>query len=248
MTSPSPATKQTTSPDHPGPEQRARARQIRTLFGAIAGPYDTFNHIFSLGQDYLWRRRLRRLTLARKPQLILDLATGSGDVAIGLEKDGARVIGSDFCLPMLEKARQKGAPPLACADALHMPFPDGCCDAITIAFGFRNLTDRPAALAEMKRLLQPGGWLHILEFSKPGLLMRPFYHIHLGFIMPLATGALTGQGNAYQYLNDSVRAFPDQKTLASMLEGSGMENVRWENLTFGIVAIHSAQKPQAVRP
>lgn len=220
----------------------SRSEAIQKMFGLISGKYDFFNHFFSLGFDLWWRRCLISETLKYRPEYILDLATGSGDVALAFQSKGVKVMGADFCVPMLELARKKGVLELKKANALNLPFADHSFNAVTIAFGFRNFTDLPRALAEIYRVLKPEGYLHILEFSHPYWWLRPFYYIYLKYIMPLLTQFFTGQGDAYSYLNDSIRGFLQQEELCTMLEKSGFKNPYFKNINFGIVALHSARK------
>jgi demethylmenaquinone methyltransferase/2-methoxy-6-polyprenyl-1,4-benzoquinol methylase len=223
----------------------SKAADIQSMFARISGRYDLFNRVFSGGTDLWWRHRLVRSVLDRQPGLVLDLATGSGDVALALQNRGLRVIGADFCPPMLELAARKGVRELVAADALQLPFPDATFDAVTIAFGFRNLVDRDLGLREMLRVVKPGGSLHILEFSHPHRLIRNLYFWYLETIMPRIVSWATGQGRAYDYLCESIRLFPDQKTLETMISAAGWDRVGHEDLTFGIVALHTGTKPTA---
>jgi demethylmenaquinone methyltransferase/2-methoxy-6-polyprenyl-1,4-benzoquinol methylase len=179
-----------------------RPEGVQALFGQIAGCYDLFNHLFSLGLDYTWRWRLVRCLechVSRAPDArVLDLATGSGDVALALQRRGWNVIGADFCAPLLQKAKAKGVKELAEADAHHLPFEAGSFDAVTIAFGFRNFQDRGRALEEIGRVLKPGGWLFILEFSQPYSWFRPLYRFHTRHLMPGVAGLFHRRGSAYR--------------------------------------------------
>lgn len=222
-----------------------RARAIQQLFARISQPYDACNHLFSLGLDLWWRHHfVTRLVRPKPGQRILDLATGSGDVALALLRAGAHVIGADFCRPMLERARAKGVPDLVVADGLNLPFRDASFDTVTIAFGFRNFTDHPRGLKEMFRVLRPGGLLAILEFSQPHLWLRPFHHLYLHHIIPSVTALLARERHAYLHLATSVSAFPDQAGLAHLISQSGFTDVRWHNYTFGIAAAHLAHRPK----
>lgn len=221
-----------------------RARSIQHLFSRISQPYDCLNHVFSLGIDLWWRHHfVSRLVQPVPGERILDLATGSGDVAVALARRGACVVGVDFCLPMLNRARTKGVARLVAADGLHLPFGDKTFDAVTIAFGFRNFTDRPRGLREMLRVLRPGGRLAILEFSQPRRWLRPFYRFYLEQVMPRATALLAGERSAYEHLGNTVREFPDQTALAEMIRAEGFEDVKWRDYTFGIAAAHLAWRP-----
>ncbi len=219
----------------------ARARSIQSLFSRISRPYDAFNHFFSLGIDVWWRHHFVTHVVQPRPgELVLDLATGSGDVALAMARRGARVVGADFCVPMLRRAQAKGVARLVAADGLQLPFPNGVFDAVTIAFGFRNFTDRARGLREMHRVLRPGGRLAILEFSQPRLWLRPFYRFYLNQVMPRATAILAGERSAYEHLAETVGAFPDQAALAEMIRTEGFQDVVWQDYTFGIAAAHLA--------
>jgi demethylmenaquinone methyltransferase/2-methoxy-6-polyprenyl-1,4-benzoquinol methylase len=217
---------------------------IAAMFGRVAPRYDLLNHVLCGGTDLYWRWRLARAVRDQKPARTLDLATGSGDVLLGLRRHralGAYAAGADFCLPMLQRARAKGAPNLLVADGLRLPFPDATHDAVTIAFGLRNFADRPAGLREMRRLLRPGGRAYILEFSHPAPLLAPLYFWYLRAVMPRYARLFTPEKGAYQYLGESITAFPTQPQLADMLRTAGFRHVTWHNLTCGIVALHIAE-------
>jgi demethylmenaquinone methyltransferase / 2-methoxy-6-polyprenyl-1,4-benzoquinol methylase len=207
-----------------------------------------------MGIDVYWRFCLVGAVKKHNPKEILDLATGSGDVAFALKRGlqpETRVLGVDFCLPMIEEADIKLAahPGLSRGlefrqgDALALALQDSSFDAVTIAFGFRNMQDRALCLAEIRRVLRPGGWLFILEFSKPWRFMRPLYDFHLRHFVPVVAGWLTGDRSAYDYLCGSIEAFPDRTTLSHEIRAGGFEEVSSDALSTGIVAIHSARKP-----
>jgi demethylmenaquinone methyltransferase/2-methoxy-6-polyprenyl-1,4-benzoquinol methylase len=217
---------------------------ISAMFGRVAPRYDLLNHVLCGGTDLYWRRRLMRAVRSQRPARVLDLATGSGDVLLTLRRHGAytaHAAGADFCLPMLRRAKAKGAPNLLAGDALRLPFPDAAYDAVTIAFGLRNLADRPAGLREMRRILRAGGRAYILEFSHPLGWLAPLYFWYLRVVMPKYARLFTPERGAYEYLGESIRAFPRQPELAAMLRDAGFRDVRWTNLTFGIVALHIAE-------
>jgi demethylmenaquinone methyltransferase / 2-methoxy-6-polyprenyl-1,4-benzoquinol methylase len=222
------------------------------MFGRIAGRYDLANRLLSGGRDVAWRRRLVAAAVAGAPRDLLDLATGSGDVAFALGRaaPAARITGADFCLPMLAEAERKkaaagGSAHVAFqpADALALPFPAGSFDVVTIAFGLRNLADRARGLAEMRRVLRPGGRLLVLEFSQPQAWFRPFYLFYLRRILPAFAGRVTGDRAAYVYLNESIESFPGRSALAAELAAAGFQRVTARALTFGIVALHEGVAP-----
>jgi demethylmenaquinone methyltransferase/2-methoxy-6-polyprenyl-1,4-benzoquinol methylase len=214
---------------------------ISAMFGRVAPRYDFLNHALCGGTDHYWRWRLVRAVRAQHPARVLDVATGSGDVLLALQKhavSAGEAIGTDFCLPMLQRARAKSAERLVAGDALHLPFPAGSFDAITIAFGLRNVADRLAALREMRRLLRPGGCAYVLEFSHPVDWFAPLYFGYLRRVMPLYAQLFTPERGAYEYLGESIQAFPRQPALAALLREAGFRAARWTNLTLGIVALH----------
>jgi len=236
-----------TKPQGVQSEQEA-SRWVRAMFGRVAHRYDLANHLLSANIDRHWRahtvRRVRDV-LMRPDARVLDLACGTGDLLIALERAaGRRLIGGDFCHPMLTGARTKLrraalASPLVEADALALPMRDASLDLITIAFGFRNLANYRAGLQEMRRVLRPGGALAILEFSQPpNKAFGAFYNWYSRRVLPVIGGALSGAREAYTYLPESVRKFPEAADLAEMMRAAGFEPVTWEYLTFGIVALH----------
>jgi len=225
---------------------------IEQMFRGIAPRYDLANHVLSFGLDFGWRRRLVRAVAAVRPKLVVDLATGSGDVAFALKKhlgSGLEVRGLDFCQPMLEIAEQKKATrpwakdiTFAFGDCLDLPFTDNSVDALTIAWGLRNLADRARGLAEMRRVLRPGGRLFVLDNSQPEGWARPFCQFYMNSLMPAAGGLLTGQPAAYRYLATSSAAFPTRAALAAEITAAGFTRVRHETLGLGAVALHEAEK------
>jgi demethylmenaquinone methyltransferase/2-methoxy-6-polyprenyl-1,4-benzoquinol methylase len=220
------------------------------MFGRIAGRYDLANRLLSGGRDRSWRRRLVAAVRRTRPVDVLDLATGSGDVALALARSlgpDARIRGIDFCAPMLAEAERKRAAAGAAirfelGDALALPLPDASCDAVTIAFGLRNLPDRSRGLAEMLRVLRPGGSLFVLEFSRPALWLRPFYLFYLRHVLPRIAGWVTGDRAAYVYLNRTIEDFPGRLALEEELRAAGFAHVRSSALTGGVVALHEARR------
>ncbi|MEM9445676.1 MAG: ubiquinone/menaquinone biosynthesis methyltransferase [Verrucomicrobiota bacterium] len=221
---------------------KLKANEIHAYFEKIASPYDFFNHFFSLGIDYYWRHFLLQKVQDAKPLNVLDLATGSGDVALGLQSKNIQTVGADFCYPMLAQAQKKKCHHLLLADAHQLPFKENCFDCITVAFGFRNFTRKPQALREMLRVLRPNGQAFILEFSQPNKWIRPLYFFYLSRIMPGITSLLYREKSAYEHLSNSVQAFPEAQNLQQQIEKSGFSRVIYHRLTLGTVALHIASK------
>lgn len=228
-----------------------KGRLVREMFAEIAPSYDRLNHLLSGNVDKRWRRftagKLRDV-LSRPDAVALDLCCGTGDLTLELEPQ-ARVIGCDFCHPMLVLARDKarkqhtGRLSLAEADALHLPFGDASFDAVTVAFGLRNLENIEGGLKEIFRVLKPGGRAAVLEFSRPVVpVFRQLFTFYFTRILPRIGDLLSGSGGAYTYLPASVRNFPEQKKLAAMMQGVGYANVRYHNLCGGIAALHLGER------
>jgi len=228
------------------PEKAAR---VRAMFDQIAPRYDLLNHLLSFNIDKLWRSvAVRELAdiLGRPDARVLDLCCGTGDLSLALRRasrSAAPVAGLDFSMPMLSAARAKarGAGPIVLlqGDATRVPFPDRSFDAVTIAFGLRNLTSVDAGLAEIHRLLKPGGRAAILEFSRPVLpVMRELFQFYFSHVLPRIGGAISGSRGAYTYLPESVKAFPDQVRLKEAMDRAGFAGVRYRNLSLGIAALH----------
>jgi demethylmenaquinone methyltransferase/2-methoxy-6-polyprenyl-1,4-benzoquinol methylase len=218
--------------------------QIRGIFGAIAGRYDLANHLLSGGLDFLWRGRAVRMVQAWQPRSILDLATGSGDLALALGKamPDARVVGADFCLPMLRVAARKGLRPLVAADGTRLPFADGSFDAVTVAFGLRNMESWPGALREMARVLRPGGHLLVLDFSRPRPPLAGPYRFYLHRVLPRVAGWLTGHRAGYEYLGASIEAFPAGSAMCALMRENNLRAPRVLPLAAGIVSIYTAER------
>jgi len=220
------------------------------MFAGIAKRYDFLNHLLSGNVDKRWRRivatRVREKLLSGSPR-ILDVACGTGDLSLTLfENTGARVVGTDFCRPMLEIAAGKTSDriPLIEGDALNLPFREGAFEVVTIAFGLRNLASVEGGLAELRRVLKPGGWVAVLEFSRPAnALMRPLFGLYFTRVLPLMGGLVSGSRMAYSYLPASVQKFPDQEQLSLLMQRAGFEQVQFENLTGGIAALHMGRRP-----
>jgi demethylmenaquinone methyltransferase / 2-methoxy-6-polyprenyl-1,4-benzoquinol methylase len=228
-------------------EQEA-AHLVRAMFGRVARRYDLANHLLSFSIDRYWRahtaRRVRHI-VADPAARVLDICCGTGDLVAALERlRGAPVLGSDFCHPMLVSAGRKLArgrkrSPLFEADALRLPLADQSLDLLTVAFGFRNLANYRAGLAEMRRVLRPGGTAAILEFSQPPhAVFGALYRFYSRRILPWIGGFISGDCSAYTYLPESVKKFPGAIELASEMRRAGFPKTEYEYLTGGIVALH----------
>lgn len=220
------------------------------MFARIAGRYDLANHLLSGGMDFSWRRRLVRAVHDQHPREVLDLATGSGDVAFALADAlpaKVAILGMDFCQPMLDEAvRKRPASPrwakidFRQGDGMALPLPDACMDAVTISFGLRNMADRHQSLSEMRRVLRPGGRLYVLEFSQPYRWFRPFYYAYLKQVLPAIAAMVTGDRGAYDYLCGSIEQFPNRVAMSEEIRRAGLAVARVTPLTFGTVALHEA--------
>jgi demethylmenaquinone methyltransferase/2-methoxy-6-polyprenyl-1,4-benzoquinol methylase len=218
---------------------------VRDMFGRIAPRYDLLNHLLSLNIDRYWRSRtVARLAhiLERPGAQVLDVCCGTGDLTLALNShaQSAHVFGSDFCRPMLEKAKSKTANGHWFeADALDLPIATASFHLVTTAFGFRNLANYSEGLIELRRILKPGGTLAILEFSTPpSPLVARAYGFYSQAILPTIGGIISSAKDAYTYLPESVRKFPDADGLAKQMRDAGFGNVRYERMTAGIVALH----------
>lgn len=222
---------------------------VNTMFARIARRYDAANRLLSGGIDQWWRKRLVRIVRSEAPSSVLDLATGSGDVAFALSRalpPQTRITGMDFCQPMLDEAIAKqnaesgrGANiTFRQGDGLALPCADAEFDAATVSFGLRNMADRHRALSEMRRVLRPGGRVHVLEFSQPYRWFRPLYYFYTKRILPAIAGKVTGDRAAYDYLNASIEAYPGHLDMADELRRAGFREVRVIRMTLGVVALH----------
>lgn len=235
-----------TTPD-PRPTRDKDAALVQAMFDRVAPRYDTANTVFSMGQDRHWRRVAARAAGVGPGDTVLDVAAGTGALAVDLAATGARVLALDFSWNMVATgaARVIGEPAERIwwcnGDGTKLPLPDASVDAVTIAFGLRNLPDPAAGLAEFARVTRPGGRLVVLEFSQP--TWAPFRHVYtrylVGAIPPLAK-VVTSDAAAYRYLAESIQAWPLQSDLAGIIAAAGWTGVRWKNLTGGIVAAHQA--------
>ncbi len=215
------------------------------MFGGIALRYDLANHLLSCGCDFIWRKRAAEIVAGWNSNTILDLATGTGDLALTLAKalPGSEIIGADFSEEMLAVAKSKGVRRIVTADALALPFADRSFDCLTIAFGLRNIKDWSAALGEMARVLGTNGNLLIMEFSLPSMsILRTIYRFYLHRLMPILGSLLTRKKTAYDYLGDSIEQFPGGEELMRLIEANGFSDAVAERLTGGIVTIYTATK------
>jgi demethylmenaquinone methyltransferase/2-methoxy-6-polyprenyl-1,4-benzoquinol methylase len=218
---------------------------VRNAFERIAPRYVLTNHVLSMGIDVLWRRKTARLVAETKPQWVLDLATGSGDLAIAVQNacPDAKVLGGDFTPPMMTAAQSAGFTQLIAADAMQLPVCDDAFDVVTVAFGLRNMASWPNAAREMARVLRPGGHLFVLDFSLPTLpLLRPAYVFYLENIMPRIAGLITGERYAYEYLCKSIGAFPSGAKMEALLCENGFRSATTMPLSFGIASLYHAVK------
>jgi len=216
------------------------------MFDRVAARYDLANDVLSLGQDRAWRRLTVHAVQPRPGQVILDLAAGTGTSSEPFAAAGATVVPTDLSLGMLQVGKQR-RPGLSfvAADALQLPYADASFDAVTISFGLRNVEDTSTALREMLRVTRPGGALVICEFSTP--TWAPFRTVYANYLVaaiPRLASLVSSNPSAYEYLAESIQAWPDQPTLAEAIAAAGWESVEWRNLSGGIVALHAATKPQ----
>jgi demethylmenaquinone methyltransferase/2-methoxy-6-polyprenyl-1,4-benzoquinol methylase len=215
---------------------------VKEAFSKIADRYVLTNHVLSMGTDILWRKKVGRIVRDWKPKNILDVATGTGDLALEMQKvcPDAELLASDFCPEMLAHATQRGVEQTMVVDAMNMPFDDATCDVLTVAFGLRNMADYPAALTEMRRVIRPGGHLLVLDFSIPtGILEKP-YTFYLNKVLPKIAGLLTGEEHAYSYLAGSIADFPSGSKMLELIEAQGYSDARWVPLSGGIASIYIA--------
>jgi demethylmenaquinone methyltransferase/2-methoxy-6-polyprenyl-1,4-benzoquinol methylase len=228
------------------------ARAVREMFGRVAPRYDFLNHFLSLGRDIAWRNttaRELRATLSQPGSVAVDVCCGTGDLALALARYSAgKVLGADFSRPMLDRARAKArtsrrAVHFLEADTLQLPFADASLDVVSAAFGYRNLADYARGLREMHRVLKPGGWAAILEFSSVRWpVFGPVFRFYFHHILPPLGTWISGVRGPYQYLPQSVALFPDQEQLAAALRETGFAQVRYRNFLGGVAALHVGMK------
>lgn len=217
------------------------------MFDGVARGYDRTNAVLSVGNAALWRIATVRAVDPKPGERVLDIAAGTGTSSVALAKSGAEVIALDFSAGMVEEGRKRH-PDLTFVqgDAMKLPFADGEFDAVTISFGLRNVQQPKVAIAEMRRVLKPGGRVVICEFSRPPLgVLRAGYHAYLRYVMPLVAGVASSNPEAYRYLFESIREWPAQPELVRWLRDAGFEGVGYRNLTWGVVALHRGRTPAA---
>lgn len=227
---------------------------VQQMFGRIARRYDLMNRLMTFGQDRRWRRFVVQQARLRPGAWVLDIATGTGDIAFEAQQQVAdlHIVASDFTLPMMRVGQQReqqhrnGARPLAWhgADTLHLPYAADSFDAVLSGYLFRNVTDIPRALDEQRRVLKPGGRLVTLDTTPPPHnLLRPFIQFHLKFVIPTLGRLITGQADAYEYLPESTLGFKSADELAGLMRAAGLENVGYKRFMFGTMAVHWGEKP-----
>lgn len=228
-----------------------KKEQVAAMFNNIAGKYDFLNHFLSAGIDIVWRKKAVSLLKAEKPKLVLDIATGTADFAIEtLRLNPDKIVGVDISEGMLAVGREKLAKrglgqkiELQYGDSENLPFADNSFDAITVAFGVRNFENLAKGLAEMNRVLKPGGMAVVLEFSKPrSFPMKQLYQFYFKNILPVVGKIVSKDNAAYTYLPESVQAFPDGQDFINIFKEVGFKNIKWHSLTFGISSIYTGKK------
>ena len=226
----------------------AKPALVRQVFDSVAPRYDLMNDLMSLGVHRLWKRAFVAAIAAGPRDALLDLAGGTGDVAfLALDRGAGGAVLSDVNPSMLRVAQDRALSrglaaglSFVCADAERLPFPDRAVEKVSIAFGLRNCTDKPAVLREARRVLKPGGRFHCLEFSRVEVAaLAPLYDAWSFRVLPALGARVAGDADSYRYLAESIRTFPDQEDLAAMLRAAGLERVAWRSLSGGIVAIHT---------
>lgn len=212
------------------------------MFDGVARRYDITNTVISGGQDRIWRAATRKALDLKPGERVLDLAAGTAVSTVELGKSGAWCVAADFSKGMLQAGISRNVPMVA-GDAMHLPFADAVFDAATISFGLRNVSEFDEGLRELARVTKPGGRLVVCEFSTP--VLRPFRTVYMEYLMkalPRVARAVSSNPDAYVYLAESIRAWPDQEQLANRIEAAGWRDVQWRNLTGGVVALHRATR------
>ena len=217
---------------------------VKEAFAKIADRYVVTNHVLSMGTDILWRRKVGRIVSRWNPEHVLDVATGTGDLALEIQKrcPEAKVLGTDFCPEMLAHATEGGVKETKVEDAMNFSFEDNTFDVVTAAFGLRNMEDWQKALREMGRVIKPGGHLLVLDFSQPSGFLRKPYGLYLNRILPKVAGLLTGQGGAYQYLAGSIGEFPYGEKMIELFKNAEFQDCECRSLSGGIASIYTGLK------
>ena len=226
------------------PTAATEPTRVRQMFGGIARRYDLANHTLSCGTDFYWRKRAADIVGRWRPEKIVDLATGTGDLALALQRKlpDAEVTGVDFLPEMLALAQRKGVRQTILGDAMRLPFPDSSFDCVTIAFGLRNMENWAGALTEMSRVLRRSGHLLVLEFSLPETsIVRAFYRFYLHRCVPWLGSLLTRKKSAYDYLGESIEQFPSGHAMIDLMEASGFRHATLQPLSYGIATIYTAE-------
>jgi demethylmenaquinone methyltransferase / 2-methoxy-6-polyprenyl-1,4-benzoquinol methylase len=217
-----------------------KPHEVASMFDAVGKNYDLTNTVLSFGQDRYWRIRTRKRLDLKPGDLVLDLAAGTGVSTEEFARTGATCIACDFSFGMLAAGSHRDVP-MVCADGTNLPFADATFDAVTINYGLRNIVDFRAGLREMARVTKPGGKLAVAEFSTPVIpIFKTVYKEYLMRALPNVAKVVSSNADAYEYLAESIRAWPDQEELAAEIRDCGWREVGWQNLTGGIVALHSA--------
>jgi demethylmenaquinone methyltransferase/2-methoxy-6-polyprenyl-1,4-benzoquinol methylase len=219
------------------------SKYVCEAFARIADRYVTTNHVLSFGTDILWRRKVARMVRRWQPQRVLDVATGTGDLALEIQDacPGVEITGTDFCKEMLAHAARRGLERTQVADTLDLPFDDGAFDVVTVAFGLRNMASYSRALEEMRRVLAPGGHLLILDFSMPQNGLCGPYRWYLHRVLPKLAGHLTRQPDAYEYLGGSIEEFPMGEEMCRLMESCRFDETEAVPLTFGVASIYTGR-------
>ncbi|GAA2579568.1 demethylmenaquinone methyltransferase [Microbacterium binotii] len=238
------------SPDQHRADLGKDPGRVSGMFDEVAAGYDRTNTVLSLGNDRLWRVAATRAIAPRAGQRILDLAAGTGASAVALARSGAEVVAADFSPGMIAEGVRRHGHIMNLtfqeADATALPFEDASFDTVTISFGLRNVNDPHAALAEMRRVTKPGGRLVVCEFSHPPHpLFAGLYRFYNDRVLPIVARRVSSNADAYDYLNESIKDWPDQRTLSAWIRDAGWVDVAHRDLTFGIVALHRARAPFA---
>lgn len=223
-------------------ESVEREKLIRRVFNKVAPRYDLMNDAMSFGIHRLWKNKLTRLAKPKTAQIIVDLAGGTGDIAIKLAHSNRTVFVVDPSLEMMKEGLSRHNISCIASTGEQLSFADNSVDTITIAFGVRNMTHMKQGLAEMYRVLKPGGRMLCLEFSKPHAWLKPFYDLHSYYIIPRLGAWIARQPEAYTYLIESIRRFPNQEEMKLQMKEAGFTNVSYSNLSFGIACIHIGEK------